>query len=167
MKAIKHYLAALLLTFIALPVLTSCGSDDEEKNPLMPINPENSFVGTTTTWPSDNPESKYTSTKSVYNVVFDTDRKIASLVITDADFLEGMPPLQPMTFPGINYTVGESAVILNCASLTPTIGGRPFSMFPISGLQAKLVTDTSFDLQFICSYRGTPYVVSFKGRPFE
>ena len=72
-----------------------------------------------------------------------------------------------MTFPGISYTVGESAVILNCASLTPTIGGRPFSMFPISGLQAKLVTDTSFDLQFICSYRGTPYVVSFKGRPAE
>ena len=93
MKAIKHYLAALLLTFIALPVLTSCGSDDEEKNPLMPINAENSFVGTTTTWPSDNPESKYTSTKSVYNVVFDTDNKIASLVITDADFLEGMPSL--------------------------------------------------------------------------
>ena len=167
MKAIKHYLAALLLTFIALPALTSCGSDDEEKNPLMPINIENSFVGTTTTWPSDNPDSKYTSTKSVYNVVFDTDNKIASLVITDADFLEGMPSLQPMTFPDISYTVGESAVILNCASLTPTIGGRPFSMFPISGLQAKLVTDTSLDLQFICSYRGTPYVVSFKGRPAE
>ena len=34
MKAIKHYLAALLLTFIALPVLTSCGRDDGEKNPL-------------------------------------------------------------------------------------------------------------------------------------
>ena len=108
MKAIKHYLAALLLTFIALPALTSCGSDDEEKNPFMPINPENSFVGTTTTWPSDNPDAKYTSTKSVYNVVFDTDNKIANLVITDADFLEGMPSLQPMTFPGISYTVGES-----------------------------------------------------------
>lgn len=167
MKAIKHYLTALALLFIALPALTSCGNDDEEKNPLMPINDENSFVGTTTTWPSDNPESKYTSTKSVYNVVFDTENKIASLVITDADFLEGMPSLQPMTFPGISYTVGETAIILNCASLTPTIGGRPFSAFPITGLQAKLVTDTSFDLQFICSYRGTPYVVSFKGRPAE
>ena len=79
MKAIKHYLAALLLTFIALPALTSCGSDDEEKNPFMPINPENSFVGTTTTWPSDNPDAKYTSTKSVYNVVFDTDNKIGRI----------------------------------------------------------------------------------------
>jgi len=147
--------------------LTACGDDDEDVPESFQLNTENAFTGTTTTWPKDNPEAKYTSTKSIYNFVLDTENNTAQLIITDADFLEGMPALQPMTFPGINFTVNEPVVILHCPSLIPTITGRPFSGFPITDLQAKLVTNRSLDLQFICSYRGTPYVVSFKGVPIS
>lgn len=152
---------------IALCVLclSSCG-DDGEDGPVVPENEKMSqtFMGETRTWPEASPADIYVGQRpSAYTVTVDPETKVATLVISDADFLAGMPALGDMTFPGIKYTVTDNVVKLTCDALIPLIGERPFSGFPISNFQARWVPDRTLDLQFICNYRGTPYVVYFRG----
>lgn len=168
-KFFKNLLAATAIAMSAGFMFTACGDDDPEpETPQLVLDAENLFAGTTLTWPVDDPSSVYTAQRaSTYNVVFNDDKSTASIVITDADFLNGMPALDPMTFPGISYLVTGDHVTLQCEALIPEIGGRPFSAFPISDVDAKLVPEKSLILTFICDYRGTPYVVSFNGTPVK
>lgn len=173
MKHLINRILPFLFLAILTPVLASCG-DDEENTPDSPqIQKENYFKGTTTTFPVDNPSSVYTSDKSTYLVTLDPESNKASISIENADFLQGMPQLGVMTFNSLTYSVdneatdenGTAVVKLKCEALDPEIANRPFPAFPITDLSATMLTDKSLSLTFICTYRGTPFTVKFKGSP--
>lgn len=159
---------SVLMALALLPALSSCGNDDDPDPVPDPVQTENIFSGVTQTWPVSDPSQVYTGQrKSTYNFHLDTDTRKASLVIAQADFLAGMPDVGKMTFPGIDFVTSDNVVKLSCANLLPEIAGRPFSAFPISNLQAKLVPGRSLKMQFVCTYRGVPYMVVFDGTPVK
>lgn len=165
---LKHLLRYLLLLLTVMPI-SSCGDDDDNFDEAREIPRENLFEGKTTTFPIEAPSSVYESSKSTYMVTLN-DNGTAVVSINNADFLQGMPELGIMNFRGIRYSVGnadpESPVItLSCTELTPEIGERPFPAFPITELTATMVPGKKIDLSFICTYRTTPYKVTFKGVP--
>ena len=162
--AIGRVFVACIISLCA-PFVVSCG-DDEKEEPVVPETGTftQTFMGETRTWPEHDNKNIYIGQRpSAYTVTIDPATKEATLVISDADFLAGMPSLGDMIFPGIKYVVADNIVKLNCEALTPRIGERPFSAFPITNFQARLVPDRTLDLQFVCNYKGTPYVVYFRG----
>lgn len=167
-KNLKHLLHYLMLLIIALP-LASCGDDDDASDEAPAIPRENLFAGTTTTFPVEDPSSVYESTKSTYMVTLNDDGT-AVVSINNADFLQGMPELGVMNFRGIKYSIDTTdkeapVVTLSCTELTPEIGERPFPAFPITELTATMNPGKNIVLSFVCTYRSTPYKVSFKGVP--
>ena len=165
---LKHLLRYFLLFLIAFP-LTSCGDDDDTNDEIQTIPRENLFAGTTTTFPVEDPSSVYESSKSTYMVTLN-DNGTAVVSINNADFLQGMPELGVMNFRGIKYSIDNSdkespVITLSCTELTPEIGERPFPAFPITELTATMHPGKKITLSFVCTYRTTPYKVSFTGVP--
>lgn len=114
-------------------------------------------MGETRTWPETSPADIYVGQRpSAYTVSVDPETKVATLVISDADFLAGMPALGDMTFPGIKYAVTDNVVKLTCDALTPLIGERPFSGFPISNFQARWVPDRTLACSLYVIIAGLP-----------
>jgi len=159
---------ALILGAISV---TSCGSDEPEPMPEpKPIDSEMTFVGTTTTHPVDDPAAEFTSSTPSYSVVLDKKTNTASILIGKAQFIQGMPALD-MDFKGISIVISDNTVTFDCKKLTPEIAGRPFPQFPITDLDATLKVSsdegthpTSLTLQFICTYKNTPFLITFSGK---
>ena len=166
---LSGFVKALFVMSLAISS-TSCGNDDPEPDPAPAPNPAGTVLtyrGTTTTYPVTDPASIYTSTKSTYTVTVADDGKSAVMGILNADFLQGMPQLGEMIFQPIECSFNNATNILslNADEITPEIANRPFPAFPITDYSATLVPGKTAAINFICTYRGTPYQVTFKGSP--
>ncbi len=164
-KYFRFALAGLALFALATSVV-SCGDDNEEKPTPVPTE-KVVYGGTTVTYPVADESQVYESTRGTYEVEYSTTDKTAVLLINNANFLEGMPPLGTMSFPGINWAAdnANNGFMLQKDALTPEIANRPFPAFPISNLTAFEVPGKSLELTFICNYKNTPYQVTFSGTP--
>lgn len=156
-RALKMLFFLMLLT----PMMSSCG-DDDEPQPIGVV--EGVYAGETVTYPISDPTSEFITTKSTYKVVIDYDNNTAKLIITDPKFLEAMPDVGPMTFPGLKYAATEHGIKLSCDALTPEIADRPFSMFPITDFKGKMIQNETLNLEFKCNVpnRGL-FLVIFNG----
>lgn len=166
MKKTTKFALGLMFT-MAFAGLTAC--EGENDDPVIdPIPAESvTYTGTTMTYPVSDPDNFYESDKATYAVVYDEVTKTAVLNITDADFLQGMPQLGVMTFPGINwrYDSKDKVMKLQKDDLIPEIAERPFPNFPISDLVAVEDPGKALGVNFICEYRGIPMQVTFSGTP--
>lgn len=155
------------------PLLTSCGDDDEPDPMPEPEVPELNltFAGNTVTYPTANPSSTYTSAVGTYRFEVDESNSTARLYIENANFLENMPQLGVMEFGGISFAMtangNERVATFACDALTPEIAGRPYPAFPITDLEATMRPGKSLELNFICTFRNTPFQVTFTGTPEE
>lgn len=158
---------------VMLPLVSACGSDDDEPEPQP--EPETTaidatYTGTTVTTHSDDPSTAFTSTSGTYRFVPGKDGKKATLCIENAHFIDGMPELGMMEFKGISYTIknngtAKAVATFSCDALTPEIANRPFPAFPITDLTATMHPGKSLELNFVCTFRGTPFSVEFTGVP--
>lgn len=171
-----YKLSAGMLALIMSIVTCACGSSDEQEPEPEPAPAlDTSYAGTTVTAPINDPDNTYTSTIGTYRFSIDEKSQTATLYIKNANFLQGMPQLGEMAFPGISYQVTHAdasnpastiaKINFSCDALTPEIAGRPFPAFPISALNATMNPGKSLVVSFICTYRGTPYNVTFAGEP--
>lgn len=146
---------------------TSCGNNDDNNvdEPETPTTTTINYTGDTVTYPIDDATSTYTSSVGIYRVTLDTETSTATLEIENANFLAGMPTLDVMSFNNITYTTNGSEIQLQSEALTPEIAGRPFPAFPITQLTGTLKPNVALQLSFICTYRSTPYQVTFTGTP--
>jgi len=164
---------------IALSIATCACGNSEEPEPEPTPTPEPAidatFTGTTVTAPVNAPDDIYTSTTGTYRFTIDENANTATLYIQNANFLQGMPQLGEMAFPNITYSITRDDANDNTSSittisftsdaLTPEIADRPFPAFPITDLTATMHPGKSLEVNFVCTYRGTPYTVSFAGQP--
>lgn len=92
--------------------------------------------------------------KPVYSVGLDFNSGKAKIAITNARFVNDMPPMS-MMFADIPFTIkdGGTRILLESASLIPSVGESPQPNFPITGLQATIVPGSGMTLNFECDYR--------------
>lgn len=106
------------------------------------------FFGTTeTTAYADG--SKFTTTAPRYAVTLDPDKKLATLDITGAQFLESMPGMD-MTFGEIPFTLNNNTISFEKDALTPTSKGVPYPSFPITDFQGAIEILNRGSLRFNC-----------------
>lgn len=149
-----------------MTILPACDHDEEPEPPVpdTPINTDARYGGPTRTWPLTDPSDIYESSAGTYYIDCQESDNTLSLHIVNANFLAGMPELGEMTFPGIAYSIDDDGNIsFESEALLPEIAGRPFSAFPISDLKGSCTSGSSLEVNFICTYRGTPYQVEFAG----
>lgn len=105
------------------------------------------FGKTSTTKYSDN--SVFTTTVPRYAFTLDPDKKLATLDITGAQFLETMPGMN-MTFAEIPFELEGNTVKFNKDALTPSIKGVPYPNFPITDLEGAVQILNTASLSFNC-----------------
>ena len=166
----KYFRGALgvLLSVGAATAMVSCDDNDDPKPVVIPSD-NTVYVGKTVTYPKEDPEKVFESTRGTYSIEYDESDNTAVLNINNASFLQGMPELGVMSFTGIAWKADNAnkGFMLQKDALTPEIAGRPFPAFPISDFTAFEIPGESLEIKFICDYRNTPYVVTFEGTPEE
>lgn len=93
--------------------------------------------------------SSFTNIVPRYAITFDPDKKLASVDITGAQFVEAMPGMD-MTFPEIPFELDGNTIELELDELIPTIKGVPYPNFPISDFDAAIQILTQGVMTFDC-----------------
>lgn len=125
--------------------------------------PTQSIEGTTTSTGIDG--SKYTTTKTNYQLDFNVDTRCVTIKVNKAAFLAGMPQMD-IVFPNVPFTISSGKAVFNTESLTPYIGNTPYENFPITDLEGTLDFGNGMDFEFTCapgSVPGSKFVVDFDG----
>ncbi len=118
------------------------------------------FEGTTSTVNTTNQKS-FVSSKSVYIVDIDADKKKAVLRINDPSFDANMPSLGTMVFGStddaemqqfgsIDVVLTEGGFNLKCDRLIPSIAGTPYPRFEITNLKMTALPGGKSELSFNC-----------------
>lgn len=105
------------------------------------------FGTTTTTKYSDN--STFTTSVPKYAFTLDPDKKLATLDITGAQFVEAMPGMN-MTFGEIPFEIEGNTLKFKKDALIPTIKGVPYPNFPISDFESAVQMLNSASINFNC-----------------
>lgn len=142
----------LVLSVIGLVSLgfVSCGDDDDE-NPSNGKEQKNGedqkgdtvangsvkYVGTMNVAISDS--SSFSNPASECVVVCDST---LSLILLNAKFAERMPSFDSIRVDGISYSTNESVLSFSGESLVPSLMGKPFAQYTISGLNGSVKGDS-------------------------
>lgn len=156
MKTLR--IAALTCAAILLPVITSCGSDDDGDTPPAPVtafDTPTSFGGTTLVslvGGSDAPEQTSATT---YTVTFDLSRRTITLLCKGANFGHGMPVSLNITMRDIPLVVDGERFSFAAGDLIPYLGEDPYPNAPISDLSGsgKIGDNATLSLTFKCALR--------------
>ena len=108
------------------------------------------FIGTTVT--TDSEGKSFSNSDPTYVLTLDMETKTGNLTINGAKFIQNMPEMT-MTFPNIPFTVSNTGTVTlqKADPIIPTIGGTPFSAFPISNFKAVYTLTTGMTLDFVCT----------------
>lgn len=148
-------LTTLILSLIAIPLLSACGSDDEPEAPAPIIPPADGIASVTyggsTVITNNTDGSATTNTEMTYTCDFNTSVPPYTLTLTmhNANFGNGMPVKLEIQIPDIPLEVsGSDSYSFFVNSLTPLSGGVPQSAVPISNFGGTVRVGANASLSF-------------------
>lgn len=168
MKKIAGFIVRTILpAMLAVPVLCSCGDDNDEPVPA-PVPDAPSFANPATytgiSRVKDLTTGSVEDVNSSYTLTFDTQGPTVNVMCNGAKFSAAMPRPMDILIPDIPLLVDGDVdfSFAETGPVTPQIGGTPYPTFPISLVRGsgKIGTGGALSFSFNCEVN-TP---AFSGR---
>lgn len=109
----------------------------------------NQYVFGTTESTADNGD-KFTTSATVYGLLFDTNTRCVNISLIGARFVSSMPAMN-ISFTNVPFTMRGGKAYFTTESLTPTYEGTPYPSFPITNLSGEFDFGEGLDMTFGCA----------------